>query len=120
MSLNQLKNSRNYSEYKFGNLPLFMEVTAITPLSKDKGKYCCMIYDLSYFFSHALSKAKEQYILTEREFEILQAVLKGKSNEEIAAELFLSLPTVKKYLTSIYNKMDVKNQKQIITKLSIQ
>ena len=108
------------SEYKFDEVPLFLEVNRMSKRTpQDKPQFSCLIYDLSYFFKHTLNQAKEKYILTPREFEVLNAVLKGNSNEEIAKDLYLSLPTVNKYLASIYGKMEIKNQKQIFDKLKL-
>lgn len=107
-------------EYKFDETPIFLEVSKVpNATEKDESQFSCMIYDISYFFNHTLNQAKETYALTPREFDIVQAVLKGRSNEEIAKELYLSLPTVKKYLASIYSKMEIKNQKQIFEKLKL-
>lgn len=108
-------------EYKFEDAPIFIEVSKFfAGRASDTAKYTCMVYDLSHFISKTLNQAKEKYTLTPREFDILQEILKGKSNEEIAAELYLSLPTVKKYLASIYSKMEIKSQKQIFEKLKLQ
>jgi DNA-binding NarL/FixJ family response regulator len=41
------------------------------------------------------------------------AIAKGRTNNEIAAELFISLSTVKSHLTSIHNKLDVRNRVEI-------
>lgn len=110
---------RTSVEYKLDDYPIFMEVSR-TASDSSNAQYTCMVYDLSHFISKTLDRAKEKYTLTGREFDILQAVLKGKSNDEIASELYLSLPTVKKYLASIYSKMDIKNQKQIFDRLKFQ
>lgn len=48
--------------------------------------------------------------LTEREHEILEWVAIGKSNKEIAAELFLSEKTVKHHMTNILQKLHVRNR----------
>lgn len=48
--------------------------------------------------------------LSEREIEVVQAIAQGRTNAEIAAELFISLSTVKFHLTSIQNKLDVRNR----------
>jgi len=45
--------------------------------------------------------------LTEREVEVLQLVAAGKSNNEIAAELYLSPKTVSRHLSNIFTKIDV-------------
>ena len=48
--------------------------------------------------------------LSEREIEILQLVSQGKSNKEIAAELFISVNTVKVHLANIFTKIDVSSR----------
>lgn len=107
-------------EYKFDDAPFFIEVSTVPEQSShDNIRFCCLTYDLSKFISLTLDKAKTKYTLTTREFDIVKAVLKGKTNEEIATELYLSLSTVKKYLASIYSKMEIKSQKQIFDKLNI-
>ena len=45
--------------------------------------------------------------LSPRETQILQLVARGLSNQEIGAELYLSLATVKSHLAHIYTKLDV-------------
>jgi DNA-binding NarL/FixJ family response regulator len=51
--------------------------------------------------------------LSEREIEVVQAIAKGRTNSEIAAELFISLSTVKSHLGSIHNKLGVRNRVEI-------
>ncbi|MBI1256409.1 MAG: tetratricopeptide repeat protein [Chloroflexi bacterium] len=48
--------------------------------------------------------------LSERELEILRLVAEEHSNREIADQLFLSVATVKWYLTHIYGKLGVPNR----------
>jgi len=52
----------------------------------------------------------ENVPLSEREIEILQLVSQGKSNKEIAAELFISVNTVKVHLANIFTKIDVSSR----------
>lgn len=56
---------------------------------------------------------EEHYIpLSPRETEILQQVTAGLSNKEIAAKLDISQQTVKNHMTSILNKLNVKDRTQ--------
>ncbi|HEX6392418.1 MAG TPA: LuxR C-terminal-related transcriptional regulator [Acidimicrobiales bacterium] len=48
--------------------------------------------------------------LTEREVEVLCLVAAGRSNKEIAARLHLSVKTVSRHLTNIFNKTDVSSR----------
>ncbi|TRZ35827.1 DNA-binding response regulator [Niallia circulans] len=52
-------------------------------------------------------------ILTDREIEIVQHVGLGKTNKEIAGELFLSVGTVKNQLTQILQKLDLRDRTQL-------
>lgn len=50
--------------------------------------------------------------LSKRELEVLRLIVEGKSNPEIAAELFLSVSTIKTHLRSIMNKLAVDDRVQ--------
>ena len=51
--------------------------------------------------------------LSDREIEVVQAIAKGRTNTETAADLFISLSTVKSHLASIHNKLGVRNRVEI-------
>jgi DNA-binding NarL/FixJ family response regulator len=51
--------------------------------------------------------------LTERELEIARAIGEGLSNAQIAARLYLSVPTIKAHVSSILNKLDANNRVQV-------
>lgn len=51
--------------------------------------------------------------LTERELDVAHAVGQGRSNAEIAAELFMSLATVKAHISRIFAKLDASNRVQV-------
>jgi DNA-binding CsgD family transcriptional regulator len=55
-----------------------------------------------------------RYGITKREREIIKQVCAGKSNQEIADTLFISLQTVKDHTHRIYLKMDIKSRVQLI------
>ena len=50
--------------------------------------------------------------LTEREREVLALIAVGRSNQEIADALFLSLKTVRNYVSNIYSKLQVADRVQ--------
>ncbi len=54
--------------------------------------------------------------LSNQEQTIQQLILEGKSNKEIAKELFISLSTVKTHITHIYNKLQVSNRRELLQK----
>jgi len=58
--------------------------------------------------------------LSQRECEILERVVKGRSNREIEMELFISLDTVKKHLYNIFKKTGVKNRVRLTYLVSSQ
>lgn len=54
--------------------------------------------------------------LSNREYEILQLIAKGHSNNEIAKNLFLSLSTIKTHISNLYSKMEVRSRIQAVEK----
>ncbi len=55
--------------------------------------------------------------LTVREQEVLQLILSGKSNREIASALFISESTVKTHARNIFSKYDVGSRAELISTL---
>lgn len=52
--------------------------------------------------------------LTQREFEILRHIGYGEDNQEISAKMHLSEGTVRNYVSSIYEKLELKDRSQAI------
>lgn len=52
--------------------------------------------------------------LSEREMEVLEAMVEGKSNKEIAVQLGISHQTVKNHITSILRKFGVEDRTQAV------
>lgn len=52
--------------------------------------------------------------LSERELDVLRLICAGKSNQEIADELFIALDTVKRHANNIYGKLNVQRRAQAI------
>ena len=55
-------------------------------------------------------------ILTKQERRIFEAILQGKTNEEIQNELFLSKSTVETYTSRLYDKIDVLDRADLIAR----
>ncbi|SDT44335.1 two component transcriptional regulator, LuxR family [Streptomyces sp. TLI_053] len=51
--------------------------------------------------------------LSLREIEVIRAIARGRTNQEIATALFISLSTVKSHLATIQNKLRVRNRVEI-------
>lgn len=62
----------------------------------------------------AISHIGDRYGLTKRELEILKTIYDGKSNTQIAEELFISESTVKAHVYNTFKKMGVKNRAEAI------
>lgn len=56
----------------------------------------------------------EEYNISCREQEILQLILKGKTNKDIEDALFISIRTVKNHIYNIYQKFGVKTRLELI------
>ena len=67
-------------------------------------------------FAHAAPQAvpaQPRWPLTDREEEILVTVARGRTNAEIADELFISLSTVKTHIASLMAKLGARNRVEI-------
>lgn len=56
-------------------------------------------------------------VLTPQELKIANAIKEGKTNKEIASELFISLSTVKTHINSIYKKLEVGSRNELLSKI---
>ncbi|MBI3140171.1 MAG: response regulator transcription factor [Sphingobacteriales bacterium] len=61
-------------------------------------------------------EASNDYQLTNREKEILQLLSKGNSFKMIAAELMISIDTVRTHIKRIYDKLHVRSQIEAVSK----
>lgn len=52
--------------------------------------------------------------LTPREADVLDRIAAGRSNPEIAAELFLTVPTVKSYVNQVFAKLGVRSRAEAV------
>ena len=54
--------------------------------------------------------------LSERELEVLALLASGRTNSEIAGDLFVALGTVKSHVNNIYTKLEAKNRAEAVTR----
>ena len=57
---------------------------------------------------------REQQIISKREEEVLQLIADGASTTEVAAQLYISIKTVKNHLASVYEKLDSRDRTQAV------
>jgi len=55
-------------------------------------------------------------VLTHRELEVVAMLAGGRSNREIADELFVTVDTVKKHVTHILEKLGAANRTQAVAR----
>ena len=51
--------------------------------------------------------------ITDKEYAVIQLVAEGLSNQEIADKLFLSLGTVRNYISVILEKLEIRDRTQL-------
>jgi LuxR family maltose regulon positive regulatory protein len=64
----------------------------------------------------AVARATGRALLTERELEVLHLLAAGHRNREIADELVVTVDTVKKHITHIFEKLDVISRTQAMAR----
>lgn len=84
----------------------FIEIIANTE-SDESSKIAAAVYDFANIYEIVTLDYCKRFSLTKRESEIFQFMIKGLSSKEIADKLFISIPTVKSHLNSIYQKFGI-------------
>jgi DNA-binding CsgD family transcriptional regulator len=62
-------------------------------------------------------ESKDINLLSIREREVYQLIVKGNSNKEIANALYVSTGTIKNHITSIYKKLKVNSRIEFLNKI---
>ena len=73
-------------------------------------QYAC---DITYVTNNEDGFDYAAHGINEREKKIIRLIADGNSNKEIAAELYLSEGTVRNYLSSILNKLQLRDRTQV-------
>ncbi len=65
--------------------------------------------------THAPTGLRDRFPeLTPREVDVLERIAAGRTNPEIAAELFLTVPTVKSYVNQVFAKLGVRTRAEAV------
>ncbi|PKF31248.1 helix-turn-helix transcriptional regulator [Acinetobacter sp. C26M] len=59
----------------------------------------------------------QKYKITKKEEEIIRLICMGKNNEQISKILFISISTVKTHIQHIFQKIQVNNKHQLVSRL---
>ncbi len=74
------------------------------------------IKDLSKDKSAELSTLIDE--LTERQREVYDLIISGKTNKEIITELFIEQSTLKTHINQIYKKLNIKSRRELKSKIN--
>lgn len=98
-------------------------------VAKEEGPDCLLqavrvVMSGQSWFSHRVSRIFQQIreearispppLLSAREREVLQGLVRAKDNQAIADEMQISKNTVRRYITQIFQKLDVKNRMEAV------
>lgn len=67
-------------------------------------------------FSEIHSPANDDYNLSEREKQVLQLLVNGYSYKMIAADMYISIDTVRSHIKKIYEKLQVNSKSEAVAK----
>lgn len=95
--------------YLLKDSPIEELVNAIRVIMDGRRIYAPELIDIVY-------EEETENPLSDRESEVLGLVAKGKTTKEIASELFLSPGTVRNYISTILDKLEVSNRIEAIAR----
>jgi two-component system, NarL family, response regulator DesR len=95
------------NSYMLKDSPSDELASAIRSVMEGKRIYASELVDEVY---------SEENPLTERESEVLVLMSEGKSTKEIAGNLYITTGTVRNYISSILDKLEVSNRIEAITR----
>lgn len=90
-----------------------------SPVDQMREKLPLILQDGRYVapeFLELIQQGQQAVTLTDRERQVLNKIVAGKTNKEIAEELFISPKTVDKHRTSLMNKLQVHSVAQLLAR----
>lgn len=112
MNTGQMKSKVMISEKSY-----YVDISYREYPAHDEKVFVAILYDYTGIINNIMSDMKENFNLSPREYEVFQCLVRGMCNQEIQDELFISLPTVKKHLSNIYQKLGVNGRHQLINSI---
>lgn len=101
--------------YLLKDAPSQHVVDAIRSVSKGQSViHSSMTKKFLNFNQPASVNEKNKSALTEREMEVLNCLVQGMNNKDIAQALFISDKTVKIHVSKIFKKLEVKSRSQVV------
>jgi len=97
--------------YLLKDSPIEELVSSIRTIVDGRRIYAPELVDIAYGDGDAGENP-----LTERESQVLSLIADGKSTKEIAGELYLSPGTVRNYISTILDKLNVSNRIEAISR----
>ena len=77
-------------------------------------QYLIQEYHLNLTEEEIIDRIAAMHMLTQRERDVFALAYEGKTNPEIAEELFISKHTVKRHMHSIFEKLDVSTRIELV------
>jgi DNA-binding CsgD family transcriptional regulator len=102
-------------EFYLGLVAILFTVIGVWAGVRITGKKTVIVTQPAVDFKQDEQNLKKSGI-SKREYEVLELMASGLSNQEIADKLFVSLNTVKTHLSNLFIKLDVKRRTQAIQK----
>jgi len=102
-----------------GILPLLRELKDDHDLHQESRLYLDSLLDVFQITFGELTRPQTEVLpepLTPRELEIVRLICEGYSNPEIASDLVVTINTIKKHTSNIYNKLGVRSRTQAIAR----
>ncbi|WP_144463573.1 response regulator transcription factor [Siminovitchia fortis] len=97
--------------YLLKDSPIEELVSAVRLIMDGRRMYAPELVDIAYGDDDYMENP-----LTERESEVLRLVAEGKTTKEIAKELYLTPGTIRNYISSILEKLNVGNRIEAISR----
>ena len=65
--------------------------------------------------SYVKNRIMSTYSISEKEYQIIEYLIDGNSNQQIAEEMYISINTVRTHIKNIYRKLNINSQRELLT-----